>query len=245
MVNHVMLDNISHKDLKINISHGSEFGENNRISKIIPAEFRQALIEYPLFITKDKNSGEFLCVAILGFDEGENLFLEEDKWNALYVPLDMQRQPFLIGYKQDDINKEQPLVFVDTDHPRANSTDGESVFLAHGGNSEFLQQRTSMLLELINGDKHSKIFIKKLQELDLIEPIRLEIKFVDGEFRNFEGLYTIHEEKLREITGEQAAELHKMGFLELAHFFLASSDNVSKLIVKKNKRISALNEDGS
>jgi hypothetical protein len=58
------------------------------------------------------------------------------------VPAVQQRGPFLIGLHRKDAgapNREptdrEPMVHVDLDHPRISMTEGEPVFLRHGGNS--------------------------------------------------------------------------------------------------------------
>ena len=37
---------------------------------------------------------------MFGVEEGENLFLDEKGWNASYIPLNIMRQPFLIGFQE-------------------------------------------------------------------------------------------------------------------------------------------------
>ena len=43
---------------------------------MIADEFPHLVVHYPILLTKDQDTGAFLCGAMLGFDEGENLFLE-------------------------------------------------------------------------------------------------------------------------------------------------------------------------
>ena len=52
------------------------------------------VVHYPILFSKDAQTGQFYCGAMLGFDEGENLFLEEWREREFYRPLNLQRGPF-------------------------------------------------------------------------------------------------------------------------------------------------------
>jgi len=43
-------------------------------------------VHYPILLSKDADTGAFYCGAMLGFDAGENLFLD-DKGHDAYSPL--------------------------------------------------------------------------------------------------------------------------------------------------------------
>jgi hypothetical protein len=73
--------------------------------------------------------------------------------------------------------------------------------------------------------------------LNLIEPVKVEIKFSPEERFDLVGLYTISEEKLRALDGESLVRLNKSGFLQGACLVIASLNNVKTLIdMKHNKR---------
>ncbi len=62
-----------------------------------PWEFRNLQAHYPILFRKRPDTGEFQPIALFGFEERENLFLTGSGWDAAYVPLTIERQPFLIG----------------------------------------------------------------------------------------------------------------------------------------------------
>ena len=41
-----------------------------------PTEFAELQREYPIFLRKDHDNGDWQAVALLGFDQHENLFLQ-------------------------------------------------------------------------------------------------------------------------------------------------------------------------
>ena len=237
MPNHVMLDNVNHKNLKINPQRSADLGDAVRVAKVIPNELRLLSCEYGMFFSKDVNTGKYLLIAILGFDEGENLYLSQEGWSASNIPMDIQRQPFLVGETEREGDRE-PVVFVDLDSKRISETDGEPVFLELGGVSPYLEKMTSILMEMTTGASHTESLVNSLLELDLLEPVQLDVEFADGQKRNFSGLYTIHEENLRGLSSDALDALHKQGFLDYCYYLMASHGNMAKLIKKKNDLIS-------
>ena len=136
MPNYELLNNIDHKDLKVVIDRSAEYGDNAWFAATFPSEFRNVQRHYPIIFTKNPDSGAFEAVAMFGFEDGENLFLGESGWDAGYIPLNIMRLPFLIGFQEQNIDGEktrEPVITVDMDSPRVNTERGEPVFLEHGG----------------------------------------------------------------------------------------------------------------
>ncbi|RYZ82783.1 MAG: multidrug transporter, partial [Moraxellaceae bacterium] len=177
MTNHVLLDNITHKDLKIITKKSAEFGDSQRGVITFPTEFRAIQNEYPIFFQRHSETNEFQAVAMLGFEEGQNLFLDENGWNANYIPAAINRDPFLIGYQtenQDGEKVTRPAVHIDMSSPRISHNDeGESVFLPLGGNTEYLERINRMLLVIRDGIPTSKVMFDAFKKWDLIEPFTL------------------------------------------------------------------------
>jgi hypothetical protein len=175
---------------------------------------------------------------MFGVEDGENLFLDENGWNASYTPLNIMRQPFLIGFQEKDeggSKQREPVVSVDMDNPRVNSEYGEPVFLEHGGNSEYLEQINSLLNMLLTGMRGSKPFFDALAELDLLESFVLDAQLYDGSEHRLAGFYTINEEALRKLDGEQLKMLNERGYLEAIYMVIASMINLPTLLEKKNE----------
>lgn len=236
MASNVLLDNVTHKDLKIIQQRGKERGDTMGYAAIVPWEFRQVASCYPIFFRKTNNTNQFEAVALFGFAVDENLVADEYGWGDNYIPLSIERIPFSIGYTQDSATgQRQPVVHVDADHPRLSTSEGTAVFLDHGGNSEYLEQINSILAELINGVTVCQRFTDILQAEDLLEPFVLKVALDDGQHIELRGFYTINEMVLRDLGAEQLVRLHNQNFLELIYMSIASMGNLKKLIEKKNK----------
>ena len=100
------------------------------------AEFTHIALQQPIVLTKNGETGQFVCAGMFGFEEGENLFWQNQQWQGLYLPLQIQRQPFFIGevpiQPGKEIKRENDdfLVCIDTNSPAISTTEGESLFPA-------------------------------------------------------------------------------------------------------------------
>jgi hypothetical protein len=226
-----LLNNIDHRDLRVITRHAAEFGDKAGSVLTFPTEYGDVQREYPIFFRKDPASGEYQSIALLGFQKEENLFLDDQGWNASYIPAIIARGPFLIGFQQ-----QEPVIHVDLDHPRVSRTEGEPVFLPQGGNSPYLERIATILQGIHQGLAVSKAMFAAFTALDLIEPVSVEIKFTTDEHYDLLGLYTINEEKLRALDGDSLFKLNQAGFLQGAFLVIASLNNVKKLIDLKHRR---------
>ena len=90
----VPLNKETHKSLKVDARASAAYGDNQHFTHVIVKEFPLLVVHYPILFAKDANTGEFYCGVMLGFDQGENLFLEEWRDLEFYRPLGLQRVPF-------------------------------------------------------------------------------------------------------------------------------------------------------
>ncbi|MGH8193597.1 MAG: SapC family protein [Woeseiaceae bacterium] len=242
MTRHVLLNNVDHKDLKVITRFSPEFGDDVNAVPTFPTEFGDIQREYPILFRQDRESGAFQSVALLGFENGENLFLENDRWNAGYVPGIIARGPFLIGFQQQEIDGElrrEPVIHVDMDDPRVNEIEGEPVFLEHGGNTPYLQYVANILRGIQEGMGLSAAMFSALQACDVIEPVNIDVDVYRDVRVRLKGFYTVSRERLARLGGAALQELNAAGFLEGAFLVLASLNNVPKLIEMKNRRLPA------
>lgn len=229
MAKPVLLNNIDHKDLHVQTGRGAHFGDNVMSALTFPSEFRDVQACYPIVFRKAANGG-FEAHALFGFQEGENLFLGLHGWEAPYIPLSIERQPFLIG-----VNGNELMVHVDLENPRISASAGERVFLPHGGTSEYLERVNSTLLALHQGLQHANGFLAALLELQLLESFVFDIELDDGSQYRLAGFYTINEERLSAFPGEALDRLNRAGYLQAIYMVVASMSNFRALIERKNR----------
>ena len=241
MPNFALLNNVAHKTLRVIREHSTRYGDNDMSVVTFPQEFRAIQNEYPIFFQKNAETGKFIPIALMGLRQNENLFLSEQGWDAQYIPVSVKRRPFLIGIQPPQPGQEssQPtkMVYVDMDSPRVSETQGEPVFLPHGGYSPYLESVVDLLEYIQYGTELNEQFVDALLAQELLEVVALEITLKNGERHNLAGLYTINEDKLAALQGSAVTALHSKGFMECIYMVLASHANVVKLIARVEKKL--------
>jgi hypothetical protein len=242
MTKHVMLNNVAHKDLRVITRHSPEFGDNVGTVLTFPTEFADVQREYPIFFRKDPQTDEYQSIALLGFAKDENLYLENGRWNATYIPGIIARGPFLIGFQEQLVEgdvRQEPVIHIDLDNPRISKVEGESIFMPHGGNSPYLDHIAAILRGLRLGLEVSKAMFAAFSRLDLIEPVKLEIKLTSEDAYSLIGLHTINQQKLASLDGRALEDLNKAGFLQGAFLVAASMNNVKRLMHIKQRLLAS------
>lgn len=240
MANIVALNNIHHKNLKIVTTYSERFGNKVDCVLTFPTEFAQIQREYPIFFQKHPDTGQFQSIVLLGIAAGENLFLQDNAWHANYIPAIVTCNPFIIGFEDQTAvggTEREPIIYVNMDSPRLSETEGESVFREFGGNTPYLEKVTRNLHALYQGLSASEQMFSIFTQLNLIEPVQLDIKLNNGELYRLNGNYTINSEKLSSLDGKSLALLNNAGVLECAFFVAASLNNMQNLIEIKNSRL--------
>lgn len=235
MSNVVVLNNKEHKNVKILTKRSNELGDNVMFTLTFPFEFRSVQAHYPIFFRKDPETQELTNIALFGFESKENLFITESGWEASYIPVTVQRDPFLIGLKKGD-NSADPdrIMQIDLDSPRVSQTEGEPLFDGLGMNSDYLNRMAGMLEAIHQGHLQGKMFIQTLEQHDLLEPVTLDVTLDNGSTSQLIGFMTINEEKLRELDAAVLHDFNKRGYLEAIYMILASLSNISALAKRKS-----------
>jgi hypothetical protein len=114
-------------------------------------------------------------------------------------------------------------------------TEGEPVFLTHGGNTDYLEQVNSILGAIYQGLQATPAFIVALLEHSLLESFVFDIELDDGSQNRLAGLYTINEEKLAALGADAHGRLHQGGHLQAIYMALASLSCFRDLIERKNR----------
>jgi hypothetical protein len=225
---HVLLNNVEHAQLRVITRRGAAWGDAVMAVPTFPAEFRAVQACYPIVFQAVAGGTGFQPLALFGWREGQNLFLVPDgqgeRWDASYVPLAIERQPFLIGF-----DGEEPVIHLDASSPRLSFDEGEPVFLPQGGMSPYLDDMNSRLLALHEGLQATPAFIEALQRHRLLEGFAFEFEAEDGTLQRWSGFHTVHEERLAALNGLALEALHRAGHLEAIYMVLASLSRLREL----------------
>ena len=248
MTDLVALNKITHRVFRVAIEHARrEYATVNAVS-VIPREFQRLVAHYPIFFAKGPESGRLEPVALLGFARGENLFLADlGRDDAAYVPLQIQRQPFALIPRRDDAAGTQPTLdlALDMSSPHVQTQEGERLFQDDGQPTAFLQTISSIMQALVEGSREAYAFTGILAELNLLEPVRVDIQFIDASDTKLQGLYWIAAAALKALPAAQLAELRDQEYLEWLYFQMASLAHVSGLVARKNRLLAGVTSSRS
>lgn len=229
MSNIVVLNHAQHAGLRVRSDAAAALGDAQRFVQVVVREFPLLAVHYPILLSKDSNTGAFFCGAMLGFDEGENLFLGSGgAGQSSYRPLNLQRGPFFVAGDG---------LAIDLDHPRVGQSDGQTLFDDAGQPNAYLESIAALFRELRPGVEMTRLFIDTLLDHKLVEPIEISLSFDDGGARTLDGLYTINQEALRDLADETVLALFRRGYLQLIYLMIASLKQVPVLARAKNDRL--------
>jgi hypothetical protein len=227
----VQLDNNTHRDLRIVTTRGAAWGDDQMTTPVFLSEFRGVQAIYPIVFQPADNGPGMQPVALLGLRANENLFLGPHGWDAPYIPLALERGPFMIGRADDEL-----MIHVDMDSPRIGRGEGEPVFQPHGATTVYLERVNSVLATLHAGLQAIPPFVAALLRHDLLEPFVLDVDAADGSSNRLAGFHTIAEERLAALDAQALAELHSQGWLAAIYMVVASTAHLRDLIERFDKR---------
>ena len=234
MSQYEILDKDKHQQLRIRSGYGAALGDAVMYVMTYPLEFRDIQGYYPILFTKDPNTGGFFAAALLGFEADQNLFLQDDGWDASYIPALVRRQPFLLATGGEG-DTGDPVVSVDLGHPRVSQEDGEALFASDGSPAEFLKQKIAVLEKLHRGLQHGSGFIDTLLKHELLEQVTLDLTFNDGTKQSLQGFYTIAEDRLFQLKGDVLESLNQAGYLQPIFMAVASLSRMRDVIERRNR----------
>jgi len=227
---------------------------------VVPGEFSFVATQLPLVLTKHEHTGEFGIAALCGFAPGENLLvggnMAKPSWQGLYVPLQLQRQPFFLGHDEQGgasicIDPQNPAVGVlgaggvvagvnsGVAHVQnaALPAGAERLFFDDGSATAYLAQVAELMKEIVAGEAQRRDLIALLLQLKLVQPLALDVTFGNGQSVRLQGLYSVDAQALAQLPEADVLTLHRSGFLPAVYAMVQSMSQVYHLIHLKNQQL--------
>ena len=223
------------------VKAGTQYGFAQGINSVplMAVEFPNAAEEYCIVFAGEGDS--LLPVVLMGVREQENLYVDaEGKWAAKYIPAFVRRYPFVFSSADDGSTL---TLCIDEEFDGCNEEGrGERLFDADGEQTQYLNSVLDFLKEYQVHYQRTKSFAKKLQELELLEPMGAQFTTPEGEKRTVTGFQAVNREKLKGLSPEVFAELAKTDELELLYVHLQSMRNFTKMLEKVSGSSSVTDE---
>src|SRR5690606_15437922 len=161
------------------------------------------------------------------------------KWKADYIPAFVRRYPFV--FSTSDEGKTLTLCLDEAFDGCRQNGEGERLFTETEENSPYLNKVVEFLQEYQNHFRRTQIFCKKLEELELLEPMGAQFKTPDGREGSLSGFFVINRDKLKKVPAEKLAELAQTDELEMIYLHLNSLNNLRKTISRAGQQPAAAN----
>ena len=242
MSKYVPLANDKHADLKvINSGDYTRFKEQHLIP-IVVRDFYTLSSEFPLVFVTNVQSEEFMPVAIMGLKEGQNLYCQESPFPSQVIPIGFGNAPFAIT--ATDESRDQFAVLVDEDSELLSRTEGNALFNEKGEKTEYMDARVEGLVRAANEREQTTQVCKLLREKELLVTHQVQLQHrPDGQRYSIEGIYTVNEEKLNQLSDEEFLELRKIGLLSMIYAHLTSLQQLRRISERQYLADQAAAED--
>jgi len=167
-------------------------------------------------------------VALFGIEDQQNLFLKwNNQWDATYIPAHIRRYPFSLA----SVDSTSEFVVCLDEKATVIGKSGEfSLFLANGKQSEYLNEKIRFLQELQVEYEKTLLFTKKMNELNLFEPMNANINLSNGDKLSVSGFFTISKEKFQQLDSVMVKEMVVNDEMKLIYEHFSSLENFAKLI---------------
>jgi hypothetical protein len=238
MAHLVAIEPARHQQLYVLPEQVDVHAAGQNLIPVVPAELTHVATQLPVVLAKNGETGQFVLAALTGFTPNENLLLQQGRWQGLYLPLQIQRQPFFVGKATPDA--EDYVVCIDIESPAMGQNQplpagAELLFLADGRETDFYRQAKQRLVHLLQGEQQRDALIEVLLRCQLLQPMSLDITFADQSTTRLNGLYTIDADKLAALAPELVVQLHQQGHLAAIYAILGSAAQIYGLIARKNQ----------
>lgn len=216
-----------HADWGIQGDGSFKFAKEVNSVPLTGVEFAAASLEFTIVFTKTGDGA--MPIAVMGVRSGENLFVDDEgKWLAKYVPAFFRRYPFV--FSTGDNGETLTLCLDEAYNGCHQDGTGERMFKEDGANTEYLDKVIAFLRDYQDHYQRTLWFGKKMEELDLLEPMGAQFNTPDGKKGSLSGFFVISREKLKKLTDAQMVELVKNDALELVYLHLNSMQNLKDTI---------------
>ncbi len=206
-----------------------DFGQTQHFVPVLATEFLQAACSYPIIFAGE----EFIPLAVMGVNDGENLFYEDGVIKGeSYLPAYMRRYPFIVAADQTGermvvcIDRPSRLIGENPDHP----------FFVNGELSDYSKHCIQFCENFEMDRGRTTVMIERLKELDLfaLREATFQPPTAPGappaEPQKVAAFMAVSEEKLNALPADVFLELRDKGYLLVIYAHLTSLSHWDRLV---------------
>ena len=199
------------------------FARTDAVAPLVIQELPKACMMVPLGFVAVEDG--FMPVAVQGLMPGANLLVDaEGRWLAGYVPAAYRSYPFALANTPDG----QQVLTVIEDSGLLSDTDGELFFDENNEPAQAVKDVLSFLEQVSINRQATRRACTALQKHNLIKPWPINLE-TDAGRQAVEGLYTIDEAALNQVSAEALQELRDASALLVAYCQILSTQHLQKL----------------
>lgn len=221
----------NHKDVKVKQIDNFNFVSDIHLASAMVHEFSRAAATYPIVFLEDKANDKFRPVVMLGLEAGENLFVQEGKWKASYIPAIVRRYPFALSKTGDE---DRYVICIDEDSEFVNKEEGQAIFKEDGTADEVMDRVKKYLTELQQMDMFTDKFCEDMKSENMFTPLNMKVR-VGDEIKNVGGAYVINEERFNDLNNEKFIALREKKYIPIIYSHLSSLAQIERLLTFKDK----------
>lgn len=225
-----------HNDWSVKAGKDYSFASYANSVPLVAAEFPAASAEYAIVFAGTEKA--VMPAVILGVQEKENLYVTDTGiWDSRYIPAFIRRYPFV--FASNDEGKTFTAC-IDEEYIGCNQQGlGERLFDSEGEQTQYLGNVLEFLKAYQIQFQRTQIFCDKLQELDLLEPMRAQFEPRAGGRVSLSGFMAVNREKLKKLDSEKLGELIRTDELEMMYLHLQSMRNISEIARRMGAKTTA------
>jgi len=221
MASPVPLQNDKHRNLKVTESGDYTRYKDQHLIPLITQDFFTLGAEFPVVFVKDASGEQFVPVAIMGLRDGENLFCQTEEWKARVIPVRFGNAPFSI--MRVDAESDQLAVLVDEESSMLSEVEGKALFKEDGEKTEYFERRLEAMINIAQQTVQTEELCKVFKEKDLLVTQQVQLQYnADSPQYNIDGVYTVDEQKINEMSDEDFLDLRRKGIIPLIYAHLSS-----------------------
>jgi hypothetical protein len=241
-INAVPVDSQKHRQTRVRLPVGdwSHISGLNALF-LTATECMNAATDYPIVFVQtgqdDKGEPDYAPIAVFGLRQGENLYVENNRWRVIQVPALMAVYPFCTaraqGSDQFAVCLDEGSAAVSTDGP------GERLFTDAGEPTDFTKRLLAELERMESATNGTRQVARRLASLGLLEQKRFDATLPNGQKLAVDGFYMIDEERVKALPDATVLELHRGGLYSFIQAHWVSLGHMRRLLGWRIQRESA------